>query len=209
MKKSQFYQAASLLLCLLLGVSSCKKVENPLPDPVADNVLINGKSYPTVTLGNLVWTAANYSGPGGVPFQVPTQKPEYGRYYTFAEAKAIPLPVGWRIPTQRDYEALARTQGIVLTDYRATNQDAIKKLVSKEHWRNIPGTNASGFNAFPAGYCFQDAPPQDGDISEFWTSEGLTLSIMEGANGLNHNLSFYAEGTTDAYRFNLRFVRDR
>jgi uncharacterized protein (TIGR02145 family) len=208
MKKNRLFPAAFLLLGFLLMVSSCKEDRQPLPDPAPSGVLIGGKNYPTVTIGNQEWTAVNYSGPGGIPYNTPIERPEYGRYYTLAEAKAVVLPPGWRIPTQKDYEELARAQGIVLTNHRATNQEAIKKLASKEHWRKISGTNASGFNAYPAGYCFQDALPQDGNLSEFWTSEGLTLCIMEGANGLYHNMSFYAQGNGEGYRFNLRFVRD-
>lgn len=106
-----------------------------------------------------------------------------------------------------DYKQLAQTQGVIFTNERATNQEAIKKLVSTNHWRKIAGTNTSGFNAYPAGYIFQNWPPLDGDICEYWTDTGITVSIQEGA-GLNHNMMFYDSEKNPDYRFNLRFVKD-
>ena len=119
------------------------------------------------------------------------------------------LPTGWRLPTVEDYLALARQQGVEVTNYRATGQEATRKLVSTTHWRTVAGTNESGFNAHPAGYVFGNNQPLDGDIAEFWTAEGKTLSIQDNATGKTHNLSFYTNSDSPEYRFNLRFVRDK
>jgi uncharacterized protein (TIGR02145 family) len=102
---------------------------------------------------------------------------------------------------------LAQQQGIVLTNNRANGQEAIKKLASTTNWRSIAGTNASGFDAQPAGYSFQNSDPMDGDIAEYWTGEGNTVSIQESAAGQTHNLLFYSTGNNTDYRFTLRFVR--
>ncbi len=199
---------ASLLIFAYVILASCKK-QNPTPgpDPVPETVTIQGSSYPVIKAGNKWWTASNYAGPGGIGYAGTPARPEYGKYYTYNEAKAIALPSGWRLPTADDYVALAQSQGVEVSNYQAHNQDAIRKLTSVLGWLNVPGSNISGFNARPAGYMFQGATPVDGDISEFWTAEGKTMSIQETAIKALR-LIFYADNTIDAYRFTLRFVRD-
>jgi uncharacterized protein (TIGR02145 family) len=190
--------------------TGCKKNKDrePIPQPTGV-VSIEGKEYTTVTIGNQVWTKLNYSGPGGIGYETPRNKPEYGKYYTFEEVAAIHLPEGWRLPTKQDYLTLAQHQGIAFTGNRATNQEAVKKLSSTTNWRSIPGTNASGFDAQPGGYSLRNQPPQDGDIAEFWTAGGSTFSIQESADGKTHIASFYGDSNSPEYRFNLRFVRNR
>lgn len=200
---------AFLLALLVFVSSSCKKDPEPQPISQAGSVAIAGKEYSTMSIGNQVWTTVNHDGPGGIAYKTGTEKPEYGRYYTFEEAKAIALPAGWRLPTMQDYITLAESQGVVFTNFRATSQEAIKKLTSTTNWLHVAGSNASGFNAHPAGYSFENSQPMDGDICEFWTADGKTISIQEGAQGNTHNISFYADSNNHAYRFNLRFVKDR
>jgi uncharacterized protein (TIGR02145 family) len=206
-------QTASILFSLfslLLTVTACKKNPDSQPIPVPENtpVEINGKPYPVLTIGDQIWTIANYAGTGGISYKNGNEKPEYGRYYTFEEAKSVTLPDGWRLPNMADYITLAESQGVVFTNLRATAQETIKKLASKSNWRTIAGTNASGFNAYPAGYSYQNSEPLDGDICEFWMADGNTISIQESATGKAHNIMFYSTGTT-GYRFNLRFVRNK
>jgi len=198
------------LIALFSIGSACKKskVDQPAPQNTGA-VLINSKEYPTVALGSQVWTTLNYSGPDGIVYDTLGKKPEYGKYYTFEEIKAIHLPEGWRLPNKQDYLTLAQHQGITFTGSRATNQQAIKKLASTTNWRSISGTNTSGFNAQPGGYSLRNQPPLDGDIAEFWTVNGETFSIQESADGKTHNASFYGYGNGPEYRFNVRFVRSK
>jgi uncharacterized protein (TIGR02145 family) len=197
----------ALLLVINIG---CRKnnPNEPTPQPPA-GVSINGKEYATITIKNHVWTAENYAGPGGITYSPTENKPMYGKYYTYAEAQAITVPEGWRIPTRQEFIEMAQEAGIVFVNNRASNQEAIKSLASTTHWRTIPGTNASGFNAYPAGYSFQDLLPLDGDIAEFWTIEGYSMSIQEGADGKTHRISFYDNHVSPGFRFNIRFVRNK
>ncbi|GAB3499859.1 hypothetical protein GCM10027341_24030 [Spirosoma knui] len=208
-KQTASFLALLFSLVLMGAVTSCKKDEQNQPEPMPQigTILINGKEYATVTVGNQIWTATNYEGTGGVAYRATNEKPEYGRYYTYEEVKAITLPSGWRLPTVQDYKRLAESQGLIFSGDRATAQEASKKLVSKTNWRTVPGTNASGFNAYPAGYMFRGADPIDGDISEFWTVDGHTFSILESANGKAHNITFYKNSDDPEYRFNVRFIK--
>lgn len=204
---SQLQHLAFFVFLLSIG-TGCKKNKDITPiSTAADSIKIEDKVYPTVAIGNQVWTTFNYSGPGGISHNSADDKPEYGRYYTFEEVIKIHIPKGWRLPTRQDYIKMAEHEKIIFTDNRAMNQEAIKNLVSINNWRSIPGTNTSGFNAQPGGYGFQNQPPQDGDIAEFWTSEGYTISIQETAGGKTHKISFYNNSNSPEYRFNLRFVR--
>src|SRR3990170_7087933 len=81
--------------------SSCDR-DNDEPTPDA-GVKIEGKNYPIVVIGTQTWTAVNYDGPGGVPYDENNSKPEYGKYYSKSELTSIALPEGWRIPNQQDY----------------------------------------------------------------------------------------------------------
>ena len=180
----------------------------PTDEGSADLVRIAGKDYPTVTIAGMTWTAANHDGPGGIPYRSGGQKPEYGRYYTLAEIRGIELPSGWRIPTREDYVALAESQGGIFTAGEAHHQAAIGKLLSTTHWINYPGSNSSGFNAYPAGTGFDDTEPLDGDICEFWTTTGISVSIQEAVTSQTHRIVFFDSTAPDGWRFNARFVKD-
>ncbi len=198
-------RATALLLFsfVLVLSSSCKEEDDPLPTTVQ----IEGENYAIAKIGKHTWTTENYKGAGGVPYGTGAEKPEYGKYYTYAEATAVVLPAGWRIPTIEDYTALAESQGVVFTLQRANKQQAIKKLASVNNWRLVPGNNASGFNAQPAGYIYQNLGPTDGDLAEFWVADTITASIQESFGGTAHTMLFY-ESSPEGYRFNLRFVKD-
>ena len=198
-----------ILFILLAGsLISCDKDDVVKPVPVTSKITIGGDQYETVVIGTQTWTAVNYKGVGGLPYDNTGSKPIFGKFYTFVEAKAITVPAGWRLPSLADYIKLGESQGVVFTNFNAFKQDLIKKLASTSEWLNTNGNNQSGFNAYPAGYMFGTGPAIGGDISEFWTVEGHTFSIQEGADKKNHNIRAYDNAASDQYRFNVRFVRD-
>ncbi|MGX5687783.1 FISUMP domain-containing protein [Arcticibacter tournemirensis] len=196
-----------LMLLLITASLSCRKNKKETPEQTS-SVAITGQDYQTIAIGDQIWTVTNYAGAGGIFYDDAKTKPEYGKYYTFEEAKAIVLPEGWRIPSREDFIKLAESQGVVFNGFEALNPEPLKKLVSKSRWKNISGTNESGFNAYPAGYSLNNSAPQDGDICEFWTTDGTTVSIQEGANS-THRFTFYNDSANPVYKFNLRFVRNR
>ena len=195
----------SLLVISFLMISSCAD-----DDPTNSDQAINiaGKEYKVINIGTQSWMATNYAGPGGVNYDAAASKPEYGKYYTKIEVNAVTLPPGWRVPNQEDYITMVQYYGVTIPS-SSSNSDKIKTLISTTHWKNVKGTNLSGFNAYPAGYIFKESIPMDGDIAEFWTAEGFSLSIQEaGANQSSLRISFYDNNTSPDYRFNVRFVKD-
>jgi uncharacterized protein (TIGR02145 family) len=193
-------------IVVVLTVLACDNDDAPLPDNI--KVTIEGVEYPTVTVGSQTWMSINYAGPGGVHFDDQNSRPEFGKYYSKTEVEAIRLPPGWRLPTQQDYEKLATVYGFSVPS-NGTHTEHIKNLTSTTQWNNVPGTNASGFNAYPAGYVFQNWPPIPGDIAEFWVTGGLTLSIQEAGTSLTSlRMVFYQSDNSPELKFNVRFVRD-
>ena len=131
----------------------------------AEYVVIGGKSYRTVTIGNQVWLGENLDyqfdgctiGPSGNP-EVPSawyynnNQSTYGSYgllynwlaVKYLEENKSTLIPGWHVPTSSEFETLLETVGGVLT--------AGKVLKSKTLWNDDGnGTDDFNFTALPAG----------------------------------------------------------
>jgi len=129
----------------------------------------DGQVYKTVTLedplkGTLVtWMAQNlnYQVSGAIPYDNDeSYRKNLGLLYTFEQAKQA-CPAGWHIPSKAEFESL-------LKEY---NTEALK---STKGWSNNGGgTNASGFNAFPAGFAFDGKSEYIGELAQFWTTTNI------------------------------------
>jgi len=89
---------------------------------------------------------------------------EYGRLYTWAAAKAACQSIGWRLPTNEDWENLIKATGV--------GNKAGKMLKAKSGWdRNGNGTDDYGFSALPGGsrdiYGYYH---EDGSRGYWWTA---------------------------------------
>jgi uncharacterized protein (TIGR02145 family) len=198
------YFTSILLVLFQIFATGCDDNSPVSPENV---VAIEDNQYETIKIGTLTWTTSNYAGPGGIEYDESNSKPEYGKYYSMAELKDIELPEGWRIPTDEDYIALTEFYGITIPS-PISQSDAVKSLTSTTHWSHVQGMNTSGFNAYPGGYIFGSSDPIGGDIAEFWTNVGHTVSIQEaGANLSSLRITFYDSSTSPDYRFNVRFVK--
>ena len=206
MKIRCLYALVLLALCTLF---SCDKEKKPATTPAASTtVSIGGKEYPIVKIGAQSWTGASYSGAGGAYFNENAPKTEYGKLYTYAEATAVTPPAGWHLPTREEYLTLLQTLGITVTDDRSANAEEIKQLQSVTGWSaGHKGTNASQFNAFPAGYFDNGIFNAEGDVVLFWTASKTAennpyfLSISKG------ELQFHNAAAT-TQRFSVRFVKN-
>ena len=193
-------------------LSACSKKNNVQPQN-SNSVTINGTIYPTVTIGNQVWTTINYSGAGGYHSADHNQ---FGDYYTQSQALAISLPAGWRVPSISDYNTLMSNFTTNDKDnygYFKLNQAEAAPLVSTAWTSLIIGTNRSGFNAQEAGFFSgQTQTYNDGGGSAyFMTSDvsnqngmlGFSITgngaYIEGAPNIAVNITYYS----------LRFVRNK
>lgn len=200
-------RSSSIVFALLSTIVTLVSCDDESTESPLEQVTIEGKQYPVVKIGNQLWTASNYEGPGGVSYDALNTRPEYGKYYLKSELDAIDVPAGWRIPTLEDYSLLAHSYGITVPS-KISDGEAIKALISTTNWNNAQGTNTSGFNAYPANYIYDDSNPIEGDIAEFWTANGETFSIQEAGENLSSLRIALYQSNYPEYRFNVRFVKD-
>jgi uncharacterized protein (TIGR02145 family) len=201
-----------VVLVALVTTTACKKDRpSPQPAPAKDNITINDISYPTIVIGKQRWTAANYSGSGGLTIESSKNRPGYGKLYSQEEALALSLPFGWRVPAPGDYRELCRATGILLPEKGNSEQTAIiEKLMSSESiWTHGAGTNTSGFNAVPAGYIYVDLAVGQGLSAKLMTSEkvGTVRTYFHITRYTNSTTAGLRSVSTPEYT-GLRFVKD-
>ncbi|MGB4773924.1 MAG: FISUMP domain-containing protein [Daejeonella sp.] len=178
--KSVHLKLVFLILFVCLIISACKK-DKPSGSIAnsKESVMINGISYPVITIGNQKWTTKNYNGAGGIDDQA-VNNPNYGKIYTQSEAiiASQSLTDGWRLPTVQDYKTLLLHEGgseIQSPFFALIGGESARKFRSTTGWVNVQGTNLNGFNAYPIGKSYS----ADADhFSTFWTA---TLSGSEGS----------------------------
>jgi len=208
-----------LSLIAITGVmlTSCSKKSNPTPTQPSNTVTIDGTTYTTAVFGNQTWTTVNYNGTGGVNYgNSTTNIPANGKLYTLAEANAITLPTGWRLPSETDFNNLLSSLGATTGSdgsYIATTAIA-DKLMAKTSWTTSGGTNSSGFNALAVGFYDHSAFDGTGTDAVFITTSMLTsnvpasfdLTTYQFNDGSYTGFSDFVVTSTD--RASIRFVKD-
>jgi uncharacterized protein (TIGR02145 family) len=195
-----------LTLTLITGVTlfySCSKSNNTNPKSASTTIAI----IDTVVIGSQTWTSVNYNGAGGVNYgNSTTNNPTNGKLYTLAEAEAIVLPKGWRVPSTDDYNTLMNYLGATAQDnngYYQPSQATTLKLMSTTKWTLQNGTNSSGFNAYPAG--FYNNGQSTGFSGQGTEADFITTSILAGYPGTQANFSIYEETDNNALTLDAVF----
>jgi uncharacterized protein (TIGR02145 family) len=208
-----------LTLCVAIMMLACsKKHVTPTTGPIT----IAGKAYNTTVIGNQTWTTENYDGPGGT---ANSQEANIGKFYLLSEIQSIPLPSGWRIPTQADFIGLLKSQGLTTTyDYGSVISDS----AGSQHMRaitewGIAGDNKSGFNALPSGDYDTSMFEDTTQITRFWSSTpatnfgstpyqwtlyltGYVLTIAGQSSNMQG--ASVSQAQILNYGYNIRFVKD-
>jgi len=189
-----------------------------------NRVTINGTDYPMSQIGTQTWTTLNYNGAGGVNYNnVTGNLTGSGKLYTYAEAIAVQLPTGWRLPTQTDYNKLVSfIGGSTDANGNGTASGTIAGKLVDPSWSYAYGDDSSNFEAFPFGYYdsttsafigFDSTGTGGGAL--FWASTtvpknsmdyGFSISnyLINNTRTLVASLNYYMP--TD--RCSLRFVKD-
>ena len=195
------------LLVALIFMSSCERtIGYPLyinGGGVAD---AEGNEYETVIIGDQEWMAENlktdlycngdsieYLG-DDVRVKVYDNDPEneaiFGKLYNFQaviDSSGL-CPCGWHIPTELEYA--------VLIDYLGGYEKAMRSMKSSGSidrssglWietngsgRTYSGTNASGFNALPAGFAGEIKFYDRDTTAVFWATP------VEGTNAIMYRM---------------------
>lgn len=208
-------------LFFVITIFACSKKKDT---PPANTMLINGKAYQTVVIGNQTWTTTNYDGPGGV---ANAQEASIGKFYLLSELPSIKLPEGWRIPTQDDFIGLLTSQGATtVNDIGQVIADSTvtMHLMATSEW-SIPGDDRSKLNILPSGeYSVYQSFNSENDEAKFWSSTADTIggvtfewvlqvtgySYTNAANPqvVNGQNAYVNRMPQVGYGYNLRFVKN-
>ena len=187
------------------------------PDHATD---VEGNNYPTVAIGSQCWMAQNlrtsqYADGSTISGTVipgdGTLNADYGRLYNFAQTlrgtASTDLPVqgvcpnGWHVPTSDEWDALWNyLKGISAYQCGGNSLYISKAMASQSGWTAVsltcsPGNdqttnNASGFNAYPAGYCSSSNQYSYGTFAGFMsTTYGVNCNVIAGSAALNKTSS--------------------
>jgi uncharacterized protein (TIGR02145 family) len=155
------------LVGLLLAAASCGSALVDARD---------GRSYPTIGIGDQCWMARNLDHGSVVPDARPRDAsavektcygndPEscraYGGLYTWDEARGA-CPAGWHLPSRGEWETLAAHLGT------ATAGEKLK--ARKDHVPQFDGTDEAGFTGLPAGTAYRGSFGRRGHWAVFWTA---------------------------------------
>lgn len=209
-----FFLSATLL------ISSCSKNDDPKVEE-SNTVEIGGTTYSTVKVGTQTWTASNYNGASGTNYDNGSNDPKYGKLYTWAEAKAITVPSGWRLPTKADFDKLLIGLGAFqgsdsFMDLDKTNS---LKLMSTSGWSLLQGNNQTTLNIYPAGLYNSAMSEYDsrGNTAEFWSSTAVTelngmftwsMGVWQEMDGTTVDLEAGTDHSRPNDRLSVRFVKD-
>ncbi|GBU22976.1 hypothetical protein R80B4_02889 [Fibrobacteres bacterium R8-0-B4] len=96
--------------------------------------------------------------------EIQTNCNKYGRLYSWAAAKAACQSIGWRLPSNQEWQSLV--------DYAGGDAVAGKKLKARSGWDNSGnGTDEYGFSALPGGEQEEDGEFHfAGETGIWWTA---------------------------------------
>lgn len=191
-------------------------------------VVIGGRSYPYVQIGNQLWLAENLDykfevGGRQIPIGV-SKTPstpsawyynneektygvngnKYGLLYNWHAVKYLEdnkstlLPEGWHVPTTEEWDTLMNAVG--------GNSIAGTKLKSITGWDSGNGDDSYGFTAFPSGF-YYGSFDYLGSNAGFWTSIEYNSSNAY-YRGLGAGTSLNSGNDYKTFGYSVRLVKD-
>ena len=163
------------------------------------SVTIDGKTYETLKIGNLIWMVENLDA--STANSVSREGyPEFGRYYPYGDLGSVKSLIddGWRIPNEADFNDLLN----------ATNSN-VRSLQKKGYplWPNA--TDSKKFSAVPNR--IDSSSESQLDRSVLWTSQlssGLSTPGRIGFLLQENSSGFYDYGQDDSLKCCLRLCKN-
>lgn len=178
-----------------------------------DPVDFGEQTYWTISRSGKKWTANNlYNPTAGVSYrQCEVLDRGMGRLYNWTEAQTV-CPAGWHLPTEAEFKtAFGDAEGNLSAGDLIVNA----LFQGSEMWTynaDVQFTNATGFNALPAGFVDMNDPHntwnQYGHYAYFWTADangdmGTYLYIYEKVPQVRKN-----HGDKNTLYLSVRCVED-
>ena len=202
MKTTKDYIAGLLiLLSIFYGVPPA--YTQNLTDSLKD--VRDGQVYKTIKIGDQWWFAENLNFDTKDSWWYNDDKEngkKYGRLYTW-NAAVIACPLGWQLPTDKDWQQLEKQVGLPETELQKKGwRGETINMAAKFDWLSKSNSITSlSFNVLPAGYrkhmqiaFFIHAISFDnmGQKAGFWSSTKI---------GSNAYYRFFETGKSGIYRY--------
>ena len=206
-------------------------MDPPSVDEIYDSTSIydsrDENRYKTVLVGNRRWMAENlrFAAPGSFCYDDKDIRcRSYGRLYPWHVAMRLSsdflsnpvegailgehqgvCPAGWHVPSQKEWETLA-------SDIARMGKGSVASAMkTREGWvrGGAPITEASGFNAIPAGARYSDGEFMElGSSAYFWEASGGGDVGAAYWNLINSRDEFVRAEDFESTSFSLRCVQD-
>ena len=152
----------------------------------------DGKVYPTILVNGTLWMTKNldWNGSGSYAYNNDgSNESQYGRLYTLAAAQQV--PVGWRLPSQSDWNKLISAEG-------------------SQAYQALMAGGSSGFNAQLGGYRDNNGNYTDlGVRGYYWTSSGQDANDIYYAQFSSVSKSVSTSNTyPPAFAVSVRYVQN-
>lgn len=226
MKTLTYFIIIIISFSMMAGMCTKQEEDTPNPSPVScSDLVIGGKTYKTVKMGNQCWMAENldyYAGSGSwdIPFE---ELEDYGKLYNYNAAK-IAAPEGWHLPTLEDWLELAQYISdqhggyeITHADYEWSNVGG--HLKATNGWGSLwAGTDDYGFTIYPAGNRHLELSTGDASFDPrkhyaiFWTTtqelNGRVRMIMFKYDTNSFYTTWLEEVRLNGDGYSVRYVKD-
>ena len=167
-------------------------------------VMIGGKFYKFVQIGDQIWLAENLDMPfANASYYNNDPAQSFGRMYTgnkIADLQEALYDSGWHVPTIAEFESLIATAG--------GSSVAGGELKSTTSWNTNNGTDSLGFDGKAGGIYVGGSYSYKGSHGVFWTCVPVDSSTLNRFVLQDSNASVYINGLADSCRVNVRLVKD-
>ena len=167
-------------------------------------VIIGGKFYKFVQIGDQIWLAENLDlAFAGASYYNGDSTQSYGRMYTgnkIVDLQEALYDTGWHVPTVSEFEELIAIAG--------GSSYAGGELKSTTSWNTNNGTDSLGYNGKAGGIYVGGSYSYKGSYGVFWTcvpaaSNSQNRFVLQDANA-----GVYINGLADSCRVNVRLLKD-
>ena len=170
----------------------------------------DGIAYKVVKIGNQVWFAENFRNENRdfVDPEGDQNSKEYGYLYSQDCAKQL-APIGWRLPSERDFEILlsyVKENGTQQQD--PTEEGGALPLMACDKWE-CSTTDDFGFSALPAGYEQNGDINGEGEITYFLSSTRGKILQLYGfvATASIENIKDYGYSDLEGH-YSVRYIKE-
>lgn len=167
-------------------------------------VMIGGKFYKFVVIGDQIWLAENLDMPfTGASYFNGDPSQSFGLMYTgnkIVDLQEALYDTDWHVPTVAEFEALITTAG--------GTSVAGGELKSTSSWNTNNGTDSLGFDGKAGGIYVGGGYSYKGSYGVFWTCVPAASSNQNRFVLQDANAGVYINGLADSCRVNVRLVKD-